>query len=119
VSLGSKPSPIYDYGVVPEPTYPLSVTGGAPILPTTFQVFSTGKITIAVAIVRGQKQAVPQIIQNGTPMDLNIAAGGTMNSGAKYDFQTGVQTGDTVNFQMSVSTQLSLLELNFVQDSDL
>jgi hypothetical protein len=97
--------------------FPLSVVGGVDIFGAPdIPMWATGKVVVSVAIVRGQPQAVPQIIQNGTPLDLNIAAGGTMNSGAKYDLETGVQQGDTIDFQMSVSTQLAVLELNFVED---
>ena len=121
MSFGSKPAPIAAVDATGKPlAFPLAVAAATPILGSPATMWSTGKVVVSIAIARGQPQAVVQVVQNGTALDIvTVGSGGTMNAGAKYDFQTGVQGADTVNIQMDRKTQLALLEVSFVQDLDL
>ena len=96
--------------------FPFAAAAATPLLPSSFACPANGKVVISIAIVRSAAAAVAQIVQNGAALDLNIALGGTLTSGAKYDFATAVQVGDTVNVQMTTATTLAILELNFVKD---
>ena len=97
-------------------TFPLSAAAATPLNANSFACPANGKVVVSIGIVRSSPAAVAQIVQNGAALDLNIALGGTLTSGAKYDFATGVQVGDTVNVQMTTATTLAVLELNFVKD---
>ena len=97
-------------------TFPFAAAASTPLLSSSFACPANGKVVVSIGIVRSSPAAVAQIVQNGAALDLNIALGGTLTSGAKYDFATGVQVGDTVNVQMTTATTLAVLELNFVKD---
>ena len=121
MSFGAKPAAIATVDTSGKAlVFPLAVSASVSILGKDVSVGSTGKVVVAVAVQRGQPEAVMRFVQNGSPLDVvTVGAGGTMSSGAKYDYQTGIQAGDTFNVQFDRKTALQLLELNFVQDSDL